>query len=80
MIYLLAIKSFQSHTVYIHVFEHVNFSHNIYGLDKALTLEESAREFQARIEKHVDFKEVDVVTGEEGESNVLQVQLLGTPR
>lgn len=40
--------------------------------DKALTLEESAREFQARIEKHVDFKEVDVVTGEEGESNVLQ--------
>ncbi|XP_048762520.1 ran-binding protein 3-like isoform X2 [Ostrea edulis] len=40
--------------------------------DKALTLEESAREFQARTEKHVDYKEVDVVTGEEGESNVLQ--------
>ncbi|XP_062618638.1 ran-binding protein 3-like isoform X1 [Saccostrea cucullata] len=40
--------------------------------DKNLTLEESAREFQARKEKHVDYKEVDVVTGEEGESNVLQ--------
>ncbi|XP_078317866.1 ran-binding protein 3-like isoform X2 [Crassostrea virginica] len=40
--------------------------------DKAKTLEESAREFQARTERHVEIKEVDVVTGEEGESNVLQ--------
>lgn len=54
---------------------YVTIFHYNCGLDKALTLEESAREFQARIEKHVDFKEVDVVTGEEGESNVLQVKL-----
>lgn len=44
--------------------------------DKAKTLEESAREFQARTERHVEIKEVDVVTGEEGESNVLQVGVL----
>lgn len=43
--------------------------------DKAKTLEESAREFQARTERHVEIKEVDVVTGEEGESNVLQVHV-----
>lgn len=61
--------------MYLLVYVHVTIFHNNYGLDKALTLEESAREFQARIEKHVDFKEVDVVTGEEGESNVLKVQL-----
>ena len=37
------------------------------------TLAESAREYQQQHEKKVDMKEVDIKTGEEGESNVLQV-------
>jgi len=37
------------------------------------TLEESAREYQAKHDNKVDLKEVEVITGEEDESNVLQV-------
>ena len=40
------------------------------------TLAESAREYQQQHEKKVDMKEVDIKTGEEGESNVLQVILV----
>ncbi|PVD22821.1 hypothetical protein C0Q70_16077 [Pomacea canaliculata] len=36
------------------------------------TLEESAREYQAKRDNKVDLKEVQVITGEENESNVLQ--------
>ncbi|KAK7501509.1 hypothetical protein BaRGS_00007313, partial [Batillaria attramentaria] len=36
------------------------------------TLEESAREYQAKHDNKVDLKEVQVITGEEDESNVLQ--------
>ncbi|XP_076440643.1 uncharacterized protein LOC143280049 isoform X2 [Babylonia areolata] len=36
------------------------------------TLEESAREYQAKHDNKVDLKEVEVFTGEEDESNVLQ--------
>ncbi|XP_033738035.1 ran-binding protein 3-like isoform X2 [Pecten maximus] len=42
------------------------------GLEKARTLEESAREFQAKHERRPEYKEVEVKTGEEDESNVLQ--------
>ncbi|XP_069128179.1 ran-binding protein 3-like [Argopecten irradians] len=42
------------------------------GLEKARTLEESAREFQAKHERRLEYKEVEVKTGEEDESNVLQ--------
>ena len=39
------------------------------------TLEESAREYQAKHDNKVDLKEVEVITGEEDESNVLQVRV-----
>ncbi|XP_060081977.1 ran-binding protein 3-like [Ylistrum balloti] len=42
------------------------------GLEKARTLEESAREFQAKHDRRPEYKEVEVKTGEEDESNVLQ--------
>jgi hypothetical protein len=42
-------------------------------IEKAKSLEESAREFQAKYEKKTELKEVEIKTGEEGESNVLQV-------
>ena len=38
-----------------------------------LTLEESARQYQVKHDHRVDLKEVEVITGEEDESNVLQV-------
>lgn len=47
-----------------------------YIAEKARTLEESAREFQAKHEKRLEYKEVEVKTGEEDESNVLQVYMV----
>lgn len=41
-------------------------------IEKAKSLEESAREFQAKYERKTELKEVEIKTGEEGESNVLQ--------
>ena len=38
------------------------------------TLEESAREYQATHGKKTELQEVEIVTGEEDESNVLQVK------
>ncbi|KAL5021233.1 hypothetical protein ScPMuIL_000388 [Solemya velum] len=40
--------------------------------EKTQTLEESAREYQAKHEQRTELKEVEVKTGEENESNVLQ--------
>ena len=40
------------------------------------TLEESAREYQAKHENKTALKEVERITGEEEESNVLQVSAL----
>ena len=40
--------------------------------DKVRTLEESAREFQAKHERKTEYQEIEVKTGEENESNVLQ--------
>jgi hypothetical protein len=40
---------------------------------RPLLCEVAAREFQAKYEKKTELKEVEIKTGEEGESNVLQV-------
>lgn len=45
----------------------------LFSTEKAKSLEESAREFQAKYERKTELKEVEIKTGEEGESNVLQV-------
>ena len=41
--------------------------------EREKTLEESAREYQATHKRETELEEVEVVTGEENESNVLQV-------
>ena len=40
------------------------------------TLEESARDYQSKHENKTELKEVERITGEEEESNVLQVSIL----
>ena len=41
------------------------------------SLEESAREYQAKHGVRPEYKEIEVKTGEEDESNVLQVIIIG---
>ena len=54
-------------SLYLHV------THVLYYLEGGKSLEESAREYQAIHSKKPELQEVEVLTGEENESNVLQV-------
>lgn len=51
-------------------------NHHICSDSGGQTLEESAREYQAKHGVKPDLKEVEIVTGEEDESNVLQVSYI----
>ena len=51
---------------------------NYYLAETAKSLEESAREYQATHVKKTELQEVEIVTGEEDESNVLQVNVWET--